>query len=489
MFAAQPTTHSHKLEILPSFIKPLPSAVPREDLLYLNHKGAFSVPQGSLLTALLQAFLDHVYPDMPIVDLHIFVTTIVQSRVSERQEASSSDSTEKISLVLFQAVMFSAIAFVDVKFVREAGFASRKDARRLYFQKTRLLYDLDYESDCTILIQVLLLMTLWYETPDDEKDASHWLSVAISLAQAMGMDRLPTDLQVPKQRLWKRIWWTCFMRSQSIVLGLRCAPHFDSKKFRTPMLQEEDFDIRDAPATITSLPSGYAFMQDTNIQRNIASIIISKARLCLCISRILETQYAMQRRTANGPDGTTGNIMMLLPHENLNMGVIDQMDKHLQAWEESLPACCRYTRASQRDVQEKKTIFVQRAVLHMLHQTAIITLHRPIARRADGGIDVWNRKHADESCLKTTQAAALISEMASGLRHMGIEGYLPDTGVTVLLASAMAHVIDMRHPPTSLPYQRAAYRVSQCRITLEYLRDTYNSADMAISLLDAALDG
>jgi hypothetical protein len=118
MFAAQPTTHSHKLEILPSFIKPLPSAVPREDLLYLNHKGAFSVPQGSLLTALLQAFLDHVYPDMPIVDLHIFVTTIVQSRVSERQEASSSDSTEKISLVLFQAVMFSAIAFVDIKFVR-----------------------------------------------------------------------------------------------------------------------------------------------------------------------------------------------------------------------------------------------------------------------------------------------------------------------------------------------------------------------------------
>jgi hypothetical protein len=54
-----------------------------------------------------------------------------------------------------------------------------------------LLYDFDYESDRLILIQALLLMIYWYETPDDQKDTWHWMGMAISLAYTIGLHRNP----------------------------------------------------------------------------------------------------------------------------------------------------------------------------------------------------------------------------------------------------------------------------------------------------------
>jgi hypothetical protein len=42
------------------------------------------------------------------------------------------------SLFLYQAVMFAASAFVDMKYLREGGYTTRKAARKSFFQKTRV---------------------------------------------------------------------------------------------------------------------------------------------------------------------------------------------------------------------------------------------------------------------------------------------------------------------------------------------------------------
>ena len=110
---------------LPLFIKPLPARIGPDEVAYLEKKGALTVPNGTLRSEMLRAYIEFVHPYMPILDLHDFVMAI------DRPDG-------KVSLILFQAVMFAGSAFIDMHHLRSAGYATRKEARKDFFQKTRV---------------------------------------------------------------------------------------------------------------------------------------------------------------------------------------------------------------------------------------------------------------------------------------------------------------------------------------------------------------
>lgn len=113
---------------LPAFLRPLPAKIDAEDIKYLHAKGALTLPSPTLQNALLQAYVEYVHPYMPLMDLHSFLG-IINSREGLNGQTS---------LFLYQAVMFAASAFVDMKYLRECGYSTRKAARRSFFQKTRV---------------------------------------------------------------------------------------------------------------------------------------------------------------------------------------------------------------------------------------------------------------------------------------------------------------------------------------------------------------
>lgn len=113
---------------LPAFIKPLPSKIAAEDEKYLKTKGALTLPSLSLQSGLLKAYIEFVHPYMPIIELHDFLA-IVNSREGFHGQ---------VSLFLYQAIMFSATAFVGTKYLKEAGYSSRRAARKDFFTKTRV---------------------------------------------------------------------------------------------------------------------------------------------------------------------------------------------------------------------------------------------------------------------------------------------------------------------------------------------------------------
>src|SRR5690242_3320558 len=113
---------------LPRFIKPLPAKIGPEEISYLEKKGALTVPKGTLRSEMLRAYIEFVHPYMPLLDLHDFLTMI------DRSDGSKG----KVSLILFQAVMFAGSAFIDMSHLRSAGYATRKEARKDFFQKTRV---------------------------------------------------------------------------------------------------------------------------------------------------------------------------------------------------------------------------------------------------------------------------------------------------------------------------------------------------------------
>lgn len=110
---------------LPGFIRPLSHSLTREDIDYLRLKGALDIPSAGFLNALLDSYIQYVYPYMPTTDLSI-IRGIVTGE------------SARISILLLQAINFAAIAFVDMNEIQRAGFNSRRSCRKAFYDKTRV---------------------------------------------------------------------------------------------------------------------------------------------------------------------------------------------------------------------------------------------------------------------------------------------------------------------------------------------------------------
>ncbi|CRK34957.1 hypothetical protein BN1708_006591 [Verticillium longisporum] len=428
---------------LPAFVKPLPARIASEDVKYLHTKGALSLPPLPLQTALLQAYVEYVHPYMPLLDLREFL-----GAVNARDGLCG-----QVSLFLYQAIMFAATAFVDMKALKEAGYSTRKAARRSFFSKTRLLYDFDYESDRLVLVQALLLMTYWYETPDDQKDTWHWMGVAISLAHTIGLHRNPATTSMPlrKQKLWKRIWWSCFMRDRLVALGMRRPTRIKDEDYDVPMLTESDFEIELLAEENHAVPAECTLVRDIAMQQELASMCVAKAKLCICISHMLKAQYSVLIRDKMRPDNT-------------------------------------YRPLTPLDVKNgRSTLAVQRTLLHMVYYTTISALHRPqFLPSSPSQAPTASRQVQEMSRLRVRDAAMHITRMASELHHLRLEKFLPTTGVTVILPAMIIHLLEMKNP-IAQARDRASRGFKQCMRVMEKLREIYAAADYATGFLDAAL--
>lgn len=113
---------------LPSYLKPLPSRLASVDIDYLFAKGALSLPDSKIRNALLRGYLEFVHPFMPVIEVRELIKSL----------EDGTGASGKVSLLLFQAILFAGSAFVDMEFLRSAGFTNRKAARKAFFQKARV---------------------------------------------------------------------------------------------------------------------------------------------------------------------------------------------------------------------------------------------------------------------------------------------------------------------------------------------------------------
>lgn len=113
---------------LPKFFRPLPRKMDTVDIEYLTKKGALLLPPQYLRSELIRCFVQYVYPYMPLLDLHDFLPTALQT----------GESRGNLSLLLYQAVMFVGASFVNIQHLHVAGFSTRKAARKTFFQRARV---------------------------------------------------------------------------------------------------------------------------------------------------------------------------------------------------------------------------------------------------------------------------------------------------------------------------------------------------------------
>lgn len=88
----------------------------------------------------------------------------------------------------------------------------------------------------------MLLLSFWYTDAQDHTGASHWIGIAITLAQSIGMHRdsstqsrnVNHTLVEDKQHLTCRLWWTCLIRDRWVSLA----------KGRPMRIHDEDCDAK-----------------------------------------------------------------------------------------------------------------------------------------------------------------------------------------------------------------------------------------------------
>ncbi|KAF2460894.1 fungal-specific transcription factor domain-containing protein [Lineolata rhizophorae] len=466
---------------LPPYIKPLPARIGADEITYLEKKGAFTIPSDDIRNELLRAYINFVHPYMPLLDLHDFVQTIDQP----------DGSCGKVSLILYQAVMFAGSAFIDMSHLRGAGYNTRKEARRGFFQKARLLYDFDYESDRVSLVQALLLLTYYYETPDDQKDTWHWMGVATSVAHTIGLHRNPerSTMDAKRVKLWKRIWWSTYMRDRLIALGMRRPTRIKTEDYDVPMLTLDDFEIGAIPDTVSCVPADCVVAKDVDRQRQLALMCISKAKLCLCVSHVLSKQYCVLNNNQGMVNDRT--TMMLLPKKfDPDTCDVQMCDEELRRWQEELPAEARYSETS----SGLASIDLCKALLHMVFFTTLSALHRPQVLPSANPTQVSSPAASpagspsllEVSRKNVRRAAAAITSIAQKLDQRDLVRYLPTTGVTVLLPAIIIHLLDIKAPDEAT--RRASLRgFCQCMAVMGKLRDLYSAADYSTAFLEAAI--
>lgn len=140
----------------------------------LKRQGLYSRPPRKVMDHLLRLYFDHFHPAFPIVD---------------KTKYFHAAQAEQESQFVLNAVLMIAVTHCHKDVLVTFGCEDRHAARSTFYRQARCLYDSDAEHDKLNTIRGLFLMSFWWGGPNEQKDSWHWLAIAISLAQSLGLHR------------------------------------------------------------------------------------------------------------------------------------------------------------------------------------------------------------------------------------------------------------------------------------------------------------
>ncbi|KAM5368970.1 hypothetical protein ACJZ2D_009279 [Fusarium nematophilum] len=428
------STPSH-LPQFPSFIRPIHETLSTAAINYLTCEGAFWLPEGQLRQALVDACFEFVAPFMPSLD---------RSEILGHTDVSldSAPCQKSIGILLFQAILFAGSSFVDVVLLESADLPSRREARRAFYRRARLLYDFDVNGSHVEVLHALLLMSFWYEDPDDSKDAGYWLGAQVFHAQQFGLQEKALSVQ-PYRSFYRRLWWSAYIRDALISLGLRLHPKLGAP---IPMLTLDDF-IPDGQQE-DSLPSdGY----------DRGTLCVRMAELCLLINQIMSD-------------------------DDLSQGHTEQVDLQLRTW---LRHC---TLSLQPTNDPPKGITVGRLLLNMTYHTVVSTLHLPhISQGPDSPRTGAMNPVSERNYHKVQAAAYQVSVLANIMLRKGLVGFVPTQGITCVLPAASILLLNLKSPSRRSDHH-SADGLRACMCFLERLGERYAASESVLNNLKAAVE-
>lgn len=223
------------------------SAIPPQDVNYLELQGCLRVPIKTILDEFVKQFFLHVHPIMPLLNEGDFWEMFAS-------QSQGTHVSTRLSLLMLQAMLFSVCGYVSQNSIKALGFRDVKVARSSFYRRAKLLFDFESEYSPLAVAQAALLLSSWSTNPTghNTRISSSWLSISIQQARIAGAHRYSSlqQAQWPQsqrsevlkhQSALKRLWWCIILRDRIISLMYRrciqvTRAHFDfDKEAHTPL--------------------------------------------------------------------------------------------------------------------------------------------------------------------------------------------------------------------------------------------------------------
>jgi hypothetical protein len=402
-----------------------PAHMAAADITYLEAKGAFDFPKGEVSDDLVAAFLDTFCSLYSIVDRAIFEQLYKQ---------------QKVPWILLHAVCFIGTTFCDQNVIYRAGYKSRLHARRLFYEKVKILFDLGYETDKIVLLQTVLLLTFWGPQMKSYWNPCSWIGFGVTIAESLGIYKSTTsaNLRAADRSLLRRLWWTLATRDAYCAALLGRPFRINMARCDTQMLSLNDFssDSSENPAAIYQ---------------------IQVAKLSIILRQIVVSR--------SDPTCDSDTIEMLR-----NM---------LNHWQTELPAMVDWRRPSTNMAD------VYATSLKIVFHHHLIVLHLGDPHSISSTIN-HEMEHDTQSAKIAELAAQTISSSALALMMNSMVAKMPHEVFSGFFMASIVFYRQMKQPNNILR-QLGQAALDNCQMVMYETRERWDAAQWALRIFQFLL--
>ncbi|KAL5044010.1 hypothetical protein BDW71DRAFT_209616 [Aspergillus fruticulosus] len=408
-----------------------------EDRNYLASKGVFDLPSSDACQCLLQAYFRHVHTIMPIIEadqiLHYFQTGRLQ----------------EYNLILVWSVFFVAVNFVPWSICEREGYESKKAMKAVMYSHAKCLYNNGGERDKIVLLQASLLLGFWHSEADEHSQPWYWSGISVSLCQMLGLHRNPDTprynvaIMDRQRQLWRRLWWTCFLRDRwlSLTLGRPLRIDLDDCDVPMPTVSDIIYDFRDVHPTVFA-----AFIPDD--LPLLAEYWIRLIDLSKLLGSVVTLSYkaARPRPSFEQVKALEAEILRYKPPE------------------QGAPSWSRTTR-----------FYLHHLQLH--YEAILIVLYRPCLTEPPGDLSSTDQQWQESIWHKADSAASHTNDILEALAQEGLLEYALPMTPPLLIPAMQMHLLSCRSG-TPLSRRLRLNKLNACMMVMEALQQVYTVASI-----------
>ncbi|KAH8703056.1 hypothetical protein BGW36DRAFT_82243 [Talaromyces proteolyticus] len=229
-----------------------------KDRALLELQGCFYLPAQPQFDDFLVHYFRHIHPYLPMLDETNFWQIYSDVGSGTQRENST------ISLFVLQAMLFAAAGIVDHRTITALGFIHYEEARDTFYERAKILFELQAESNPYSIAQGTLLLSYRFAI-DNPLCNVNWLQRAISNARKCGAhlqksekpDKNLTTAMNTKAMQYRRLWCSCIIRDRILSLGVRTRLLIPPNEFNPThdLLNEQDLNFEVSASRVYSVSS------------------------------------------------------------------------------------------------------------------------------------------------------------------------------------------------------------------------------------------
>ncbi|KAF5004561.1 hypothetical protein FDECE_8951 [Fusarium decemcellulare] len=421
--------------------------IPPQDVNFLELQGCLRVPTRTLLDEFLQQYFLHVHPLLPLLNEGDFWDLYCHT-------SHAGIPTERMSLLVFQAILFASCNFVSRSTIKALGYPNIRVARAAFYRRAKLLYDMESESSPLAIAQASLLLSFWSPSSTRHPNTS-WLSLAVQHAKsaeahhyaAMPVFSATTHpMQHRKQNILKKVWWCCVIRDRTLGLLMR----------RPIQITKEHFDFDSNPVLgFADLENEFerSRVYNSGTKKSLAEILAQLVELYVVLTDILLLVFPL--------DDAPGWGRRLKPEDE---NYIQDCKTALRRWYKSATLhfplfggspLSQATSGNKKEFQHDSVILYTNLMYMYYHSSRVVLAHHEILQLAilpampngDGPNSVTTTRGLwtiHENRHELQDAASGVTECLKELVHLKLARWLPISAVACTALPLVLNILDVK---------------------------------------------